>query len=95
MTKKALSLTEFMDLPQELQFEVLHKHGVYVGKRKVDQQTIVLFQLHGFYVEVYYKQYRKIIDHMITSNSTDILLPYLDQINVRDLNDDTKGNKNR
>jgi len=88
MTKKALSLTEFMDLPQELQFEVLHKHGVYVGKRKADKQTIVLFQLHGFYVEVYYRQYRKLIDHIITSDSTDIIQPYLDQINIRDLNND-------
>jgi hypothetical protein len=88
MTKKALSLTEFMDLPQELQFEVLHKHGIYVGKRRADKQTIVLFQLHGFYVEVYYKQYRKIIDHLVTSDSTDILLPYLDQIHIRDLNTD-------
>jgi hypothetical protein len=88
MTKKALSLTEFIDLPQELQFEVLHKHGVYVGKRKADKQTIVLFQLHGFYVEVYYRQYRKVIDRVVTSDSTDILQPYLDQINVRDLNND-------
>ena len=93
MTKKALSLTEFMELPQELQFEVLHKHGVYVGKRKIDKQSVVLFQLHGFYVEVYYKQYRKIIDHVITSNSTDILQPYLDQINIRDLNDEKKDDK--
>lgn len=91
MTKKALSLTEFIDLPQELQFEVLHKHGVYVGKRKVDQQSAVLFQLHGFYVEVFYKQYRKIIGHLITSDSTDILQPYLDQINIKDLNDDKKA----
>lgn len=90
MTKKALSLTEFMDLPQELQFEVLHKHGVYVGKRKADKQSIVLFQLHGFYVEVYYKQYRKTIDHIITSNSTEILQPYLNQINIQDLNDENK-----
>jgi hypothetical protein len=88
MTKKALSLTEFIDLPQELQFEVLHKHGVYVGKRKADKQTIVLFQLHGFYVEVYYRQYRKVIDRVVTSDSTDILQPYLDQINIRDLNND-------
>ena len=88
MTKKALSLTEFRDLPQELQFEALHKHGVYVGKRKVGKQTVVLFQLHGFYVEVYYKQYRKIIEHIVTSDSTDILQPYLDQINIRDLSDD-------
>lgn len=93
MTKKALSLTEFMDLPQELQFEMLHKHGVYVGKRKADKQTIVLFQLHGFYVEVYYKQYRKIIDRIVTTDSTDILQPYLDQIHIRDLSNDKKGNK--
>lgn len=93
MTKKALSLSEFMDLPQELQFEVLHKHGVYVGKRKIDKQTVVLFQLHGFYVEVFYKQYRKVIDHLITSDSTDILQPYLDQINIRDLNDEGKSDK--
>jgi hypothetical protein len=93
MTKKALSLTEFMDLPQELQFEVLHKHGVYVGKRKVNDQTVVLFQLHGFYVEVYYKQYRKIIDRIVTSDHTEILQPYLDQINIRDISDNRKGNK--
>ena len=88
MTKKALSLTEFLDLPQELQFEVLHKHGVYVGKRKTNKQTIVLFQLHGFYVEVYYRQYRKLIDRIVTSDSPEILQPYLDQIHIKDLNED-------
>ena len=90
MTKKALSLSEFIDLPQELQFEVLHKHGVYVGKRKNKRQTIVLFQLHGFYVEVYYRQYRKVAEHLLTSDSTDILQPYLDQINIKDFTDDKK-----
>lgn len=87
MTKKALSLSEFIDLPQPLQFEMLHKHGVYVGKRKINRQTIVLFQLHGFYVEVYYKQYRKTIDRLVTSADTDILQPYLEQIHIRDFGD--------
>ncbi len=90
MTKKALSLTEFIDLPRELQFEALHKNGVYVGKRKDNEQPVVLFQLHGFYVEVYYKQYRKEIDRLITSETTEILQPYLNQINVRDLDDEKK-----
>lgn len=90
MTKKVLSHTEFMDLPQELQFDVLHKHGVYVGKRKIDGQSIVLFQLHGFYVEVYYKQYRKTIDRIVTSGHMDILQPYLEQINIKDLDVDGK-----
>ncbi len=90
MTKKAISLAEFMDLPEELQFEVLHKHGVYVGKRRLGEHVVVLFQLNGFYVEVFYKQYRKTIDHLITSDTTEILQPYLDQIHIRDLKDDKK-----
>lgn len=88
MTKKAISLSEFINSPEELQFDILHKHGVYVGKRKMGKQVVVLFQLHGFYVEVFYKQYRKTIEHLVTSDATEILQPYLDQINVRDLNDD-------
>jgi hypothetical protein len=88
MTKKVLSLTEFIDVPQSVQFEVLHKHGVYVGKRKIDKQTVVLFQLHGFYVEVYYKHYRKVIDRLDLSDSTDMLLPYLDQVSIKGFNDD-------
>jgi hypothetical protein len=90
MTKKVLSLTEFKDVPRSVQFEVLHKHGVYVGKRKIDKQTVVLFQLHGFYVEVYYKQYRKVIDRLAISDSTEILQPYLDQVNIKGFNDDIK-----
>ena len=88
MTKKALTLSEFADLPGELQFDLLHKHGVYVGKRKCDNYAVVLFQLHGFYVEVFYKKYRKDIDHVITSATTDILHPYLNQINVNELNEE-------
>jgi len=86
MTKKALSLAEFMELPDDLKFDILHKHGVYVGKRKENGQSIVLFQLHGFYVEVFYKEYRKTIERINTSSSAEILQPYIDQVNVRDLN---------
>lgn len=85
MTRKALSLREFTELPEELQLEVLHKHGVYVGKRKVSGQFIILFQLHGFYVELYYSEYRKSVDRIMTSNHPEILHPYLDQIIVKDL----------
>ena len=46
---------------------------------------MVLFQLYGFYVEVFYKQYRRQIDDTIATVNPDILQPYIDQINVRDL----------
>ncbi len=86
MTKKALGLKEFNEVSEEQQLDLLHMHGVYVGKRKIDKRTIVLFQLYGFYVEVFYKNYRKTVDHIITSDGTDILQPYIDQVFVRDLN---------
>jgi len=88
MTKKGLSLKEFSELERMLQFKALHRNGVYVGKRRADEQVIVLFQLHGFYVEVHYKEYRKIIDHLVITDSTDILHPYLDQINLKGLRGD-------
>lgn len=86
MTKKLLGLAEFNELIEGQQFDLLHRDGVYVGKRKEGKQTIVLFQLYSFYIEVYYKQYRKQIDHIVTTDDANILHSYLDQVNVRDLN---------
>ncbi len=86
MTKKALGLADFIELLQDHQLDILHQDGVYVGKRKVSKQTVVLYQLYGFYVEVFYKHYRKKVDHLITSATTEILQPYMNQIHVRDLN---------
>ena len=85
MTKKLLGLEDFLQLTESKQFDLLHKDGVHVGKRKVAEQTVILFQLYGFYVEVFYKQYRKLVDRIVTSKSTYILQPYLDQVHVRDL----------
>ena len=85
MTKKAIGLSEYAKLTEDQQFEILHRDGAYAGKRKVGKQTVVLFQLYGFYVEVFYKHYRKIVDHTIATDNTDILQPYIDQIDVQDL----------
>lgn len=56
-----------------------------MGKRQVNERPVILFQLYGFYVEVYYRVYRCTVDRLLTSDSTEILIPYLDQIYVRDL----------
>lgn len=85
MTKKAIGCAEFDALNAEEQFELLHQDGVYVGKRKIDVQTVVLFQLYGFYVEIYYRQYRKKVARVLCSELIDILQPYIEQIHVRDL----------
>lgn len=86
MTKKTLERREFDEMPLDLRFEVLHRDGVYIGKRKEEEQTIVLLQLYSFYVELYYTKYRREVSRMLTSDDMEILQPYLEQIHVRDLN---------
>ncbi|RYY64595.1 MAG: hypothetical protein EOO12_09255 [Chitinophagaceae bacterium] len=85
MTKKAIGAGEFSELSAEQQLRLLHREGVYIGKRKLEERMIVLFQLYGFYVEVYYRHYRRVVAHLHVTTDADVLLPYLSQINVRDL----------
>lgn len=91
MTKKLLRADDFLALPQNRQVDLLHTDGVHIGKRRVGRQTVILFQLYSFYVEIHYRQYRKAIDRLIVSESTDTLQPYLEQIQVRGLNQDGKS----
>ncbi len=85
MTKKAIGISEFIKLDEEIQLQMLHQEGVHVGKRKVENMLVILFQLYGFYVEVYYRIYRKEVHHLIYSDSADILIPYLNQIHIKGL----------
>lgn len=85
MTKKAIGAAEFNELSDEQQLRLLHRDGVYIGKRKLEEQMIVLFQLYGFYVEVYYRQYRRVVERLYVTTEADVLQPYLNQVNVRDL----------
>jgi hypothetical protein len=36
-------------------------------------------------VEVHYEEYRKKVNHLVTSDSADILKPYLNQIHIKEL----------
>jgi hypothetical protein len=80
-----MTLFDFKSLEYDKQVELLYKEGVYVGKRKASSQTIILFQLYGFYVEVFYSKYRRLIHHINYAESTKILDPYLDQIDVEEV----------
>jgi len=73
---------EFQLLTTADQVNLLYKEGVYLGKRKEDEQVILLYQVDGFYAEVIYLNYRLHIDTIIASDSLQMLEPYLEQIDV-------------
>lgn len=91
MTKKATTQPEFEALPEERRLHLLQRDGVYIGKRTINGETIILFQLSGFYVEVYYQQYRKDVRAILTSDSPEILTPYLAQVRINDLDKDREA----
>ncbi|MFL5773427.1 MAG: hypothetical protein ACJ75F_09730 [Flavisolibacter sp.] len=77
-----MTLLDFQVLTMQEQVNVLYLHGVYIGKRKADKLTVLLLQLDSFYVEVFYKRYRVEITRVRCSASTNMLDPYLAQIEV-------------
>jgi hypothetical protein len=79
---KKMKWTDFQQLCMQDQVSVLYTQGVYIGKRKERNRTVMLFQLEGFYVEVFYAKYRHHISWLRCSESTMLLDPYLEQIDV-------------
>ncbi len=80
-----MTQNEFRLLPQAEQLDLLYTMGVFIGKRKQDNISILLFQLDSFYAEVHYQKHRCFASYILCSRSTDLLEPYLEQIELEDL----------
>ena len=83
MTKFLINEQAFTELALNEQLNLLQKHGAYIGKRKLGNIKIMLFQLSGFYVEVQYKKYRKEVHQLLSSENVNVLDAYLDQVNIK------------
>jgi hypothetical protein len=77
-----MTMVEFRQLELPEQIADLYEHGVYLGKRKEEELAVLLYQLDCFYVEVFYKTYRKDVLEIQVSESVLVLDPYLEQIDL-------------
>lgn len=80
-----MTMYDFQLLPEQQQIDMLYQFGVYIGKRKVKISIILLYQFESFYVEVFYRKYRSHVKHLHCFESTELLDPYLEQIDVENL----------
>lgn len=80
-----MRLNEFTYLPQKEKVALLYDYGVYIGKRRHGKIIAVLYQLEGFYAEVFYRTYRREIDRISCFSDTARLDPYLAGIDVEPL----------
>lgn len=79
---KIMKLVDFQSISQDKQVAILYQDGVYIGKKKIEKFTVLLYQLESFYVELFYLSYRKRIQKIRVTDSTSILDPYLEQIEI-------------
>ncbi len=80
-----MRLHDFIRLTQKEQVTLLYEQGVYIGKRKQGNLVVVLYQLEGFYAEVFYRTYRRVIDRISCFSGTARLDPYLTGMDVEGL----------
>lgn len=80
-----MTMNEFQKFGENEQLTILYNEGVYLGKRRDANQVVLLYQLEGFYAEVFYRIYRQYISKIHLSGNISILDPYLEQIDVEDL----------
>lgn len=80
-----MTIGEFVKVTEKEKMDLLQRQAAYIGKRRIRDQTAILFQLESFYVEVIYRDYRKETEMIKVSSSLDLLKPYLDQVDVEGL----------
>ncbi|GAC1419534.1 MAG: hypothetical protein NVS1B13_21300 [Flavisolibacter sp.] len=80
-----MKMLEFKIMDQSDQINLLYKEGTYIGKRKKNNQDLVLYQLDSFYIEITYIEYRRFIQKIRCFSSTSLIDPYLEQINLASL----------
>jgi len=80
-----MTLNHFRALCEQEQQAVAATRGALVADRYNEHFTILLFQLHTFYVELYYQAETNEVSWVRSFDSIDDLEPYLSHIDVSQL----------
>ena len=77
-----MNLLEFNKLDAINKFDTLCRCGELLGERLSQGAKVLLYQIDAFYVEVYYVTSLNKIDKMRSFSSTNLLKPYLEEIDI-------------
>ena len=78
-----MSPNEFNLLDQNNKVKLIYRHGIYIGKERLNNNIISLYyQLNGFYVNLTYSTYRYTILEISLFRDPEPIYKFLDQINV-------------
>jgi hypothetical protein len=69
-------------LHQEDQAQAVWQYGEHIATKYINLYAVLLWQLDGFYVEMFYNRLDDKIEKIRSFVSTKMLAPYLDQIDI-------------
>ena len=73
---------EFNQLDEAGRIHALFEKGVYLATRETTEFEILLYQIEGFYVEVYFDIDRDVIHKLLGFENLNQLRPYLVKIDI-------------
>jgi hypothetical protein len=82
-----MNARDFKILDQFDQFQVIEDKAVFLDYRQDGDYSIGLFQVEGFYVEVFFHVIKLIYKRMRVFDDTRFLDPYINQIDLTELCD--------
>lgn len=80
-----MTLSEYNRLDQVEQFEALYNYGIHIADRADNDYCIILFQLHNFYVELFFHIEQNALKKLRSFSNIDLIKPYLEQIDLSEL----------
>jgi hypothetical protein len=80
-----MTIYQYKVLQEKEQAEVLWEMGVHLGERFDGEHKILLYQIEGFYVEVFYHQEQNKLVRLRSFRNVDQLRPYLERMDITQL----------
>ncbi|MFL5742508.1 MAG: hypothetical protein ACJ75B_19955 [Flavisolibacter sp.] len=77
-----MNFYDFLQLQETEQVEVLWYNGEQIGRRREGEYLILLYQVEGFYVEVFYHSKLREIKRYLSFDCTERLEPYIESIDI-------------
>ena len=84
-----MNVAEFASLDMVARSNAICKKGVYLCGRHIPHYGLFLYAIDGFYVEVYYHQQKRKVTELKSFTDTAYLEPYLQDIDLTALLEDT------
>jgi hypothetical protein len=82
---RIMKLRQFRAASQEVQEKLVKMRGVFLMERKSMGVSVLLFQLDGFYVEVFYNTATEMVSFVKSFEDMDGIEAYLERIDIREV----------